>query len=271
MDRAERNRQVARENGEILRHGSYGAGKAIGCLSPLPLLKEAEWYSSEELDHLQCALPREQRAGHIRVVEGDTMDYAGDGVLNFANAFTPGGGYLYGASSQEEALCRESTLYASLTGPGATPFYGRNRKARSIYGSEAMVFSPRVEIFRRPEEKDYAFLAPPRVTSVVTAAAVDLRGPAAEKPTALIREIMGRRMTRLLSLFAAKGCHTVTLGAWGCGVFRHAPEDVADEFYEALVEKGLRSHFDTITFAIYGSRENLEAFQYRFGRNRFES
>ena len=99
MDRTERNRQVARENGEILRHGSYGTGKAIGRLSPLPLLEEAEWYSPEQLDDLQRALAPGNREGHIRVVEGDTMDYAGDGVLNFANAFTPGGGYLFGASS----------------------------------------------------------------------------------------------------------------------------------------------------------------------------
>ena len=264
MDRTERNRQVARENGEILRHGSYGTGKAIGHLSPLPLLKEAEWYSSEELDHLQCALPREQRAGHIRVVEGDTMDYAGDGVLNFANAFTPGGGYLFGASSQEEALCRESTLYASLAGPMAAPFYEENRRARSIYGSESMVFSPQVEIFRRSAEKDYAPFGPPQKTSVITAAAIDLRGPAAEKPAALIRAIMEKRILRLLSLFAATGCPTITLGAWGCGVFLHNPQDVAREFHEILVERNFRRHFDHITFAIYGSRENFEAFEHQF-------
>lgn len=272
MDRIERNRQVAEENKKFIKKGAYEAKGRTFSLSPLPKLREARCFPPEELDRLarEIEQTRSRRPGRIILVEGDTMDHAGEGVLNFANAFTPGGGYLYGASSQEESLCRESTLYASLTGPMAAPFYEENNREKSIYGSEAMVLSPQVEIFRCPEEKDYAFLAPPRVTSVVTAAAVDLRGPASEKPAALIREIMEKRMTRLLSLFAAKGCHTITLGAWGCGVFRHDPEDVADEFYEALVEKGLRSHFDTITFAIYGNQENLEAFQYRFGRNRVE-
>lgn len=158
MDRIERNRQVAEENERLIKRGTYEAGGKTFSLSPLSRLREARIFSPEALDRLaeETEWTGTCRQGRISVEEGDTMDHAGTGVLNFANAFTPGGGYLYGASSQEEALCRESTLYASLAGPMAAPFYEENRRAGRIYGSESMVFSPQVEIFRKSAEKDYA-------------------------------------------------------------------------------------------------------------------
>lgn len=47
-------------------------------------------------------------------------------VLNFANAHNPGGGFLLGANAQKEALCRCSTLYASLKSDKAAEMYRYN-------------------------------------------------------------------------------------------------------------------------------------------------
>jgi Uncharacterized protein conserved in bacteria (DUF2263) len=48
----------------------------------------------------------------LRLVERGLRQIA----LNFANGFQPGGGFLLGATAQEEVLCRSSALYQALLG-----------------------------------------------------------------------------------------------------------------------------------------------------------
>ena len=80
-------------------------------------------------------------------------------------------------------------------------------------------------------------LGTPVKASVLTLPAVNFgqalrAGENAEKA----KNTMKRRMKIALSVLAGKGCKTVILGAYGCGVFRNDPVDVAMWWDELLKE-----------------------------------
>lgn len=66
-------------------------------------------------------------AGRIRIISDDSFAAAKDIeaclVMNFANAYNAGGCFLAGGDAQEEALCRASTLYASIGSEQASGMY----------------------------------------------------------------------------------------------------------------------------------------------------
>jgi uncharacterized protein (TIGR02452 family) len=71
------------------------------------------------------------------------------GVLNFASAKNPGGGFRKGANAQEESLVRSSSLYLSLSQDRLfTEFYGYHRRTKDGIYSHRIIYSPRVTIFK---------------------------------------------------------------------------------------------------------------------------
>ncbi|CAF1648869.1 unnamed protein product, partial [Didymodactylos carnosus] len=71
------------------------------------------------------------------------------GVLNFASAKNPGGGFLRGSNAQEESLARSSSLYLALTQARLfNEYYGYNRRGKKGIYSHRMIYSPRVTIFK---------------------------------------------------------------------------------------------------------------------------
>lgn len=77
------------------------------------------------------------------------MDEDHVGVLNFASAKNPGGGFRTGASAQEESLARTSSLYLALSQDRLfTEFYGYHRRGKSAIYSHRIIYSPRVIIFK---------------------------------------------------------------------------------------------------------------------------
>jgi uncharacterized protein (TIGR02452 family) len=62
---------------------------------------------------------------------------------------------------------------------------------------------------------------------------------------------MRTRLMMLFSLAAEEKYEHLLLGAWGCGVFRNDPRDVAQLFAEALLHDArFRGRFQSVTFAV---------------------
>lgn len=166
------------------------------------------------------------------------------GVLNFASAKNPGGGFLNGAMAQEESLAASGTLYRTLT--AHEEYYRENRANRSMIYTDYAIYSPDVVFFR-----DGSFrLAEPVKASVLTLPAVNMgqviqKGEDVEKA----REVMRRRMKLALAIFAREGAKNLILGAYGCGVFRNDPGDVA-AWWRELFKEGGAGCFSSVFYAV---------------------
>ena len=184
-------------------------------------------------------------------------------VMNFANAHHAGGGFRLGANAQEEALCRCSTLYASIHSAKAGEMYRWNNTRFSAVASDYMLYSPRVCVFRDPARR---LLPHPFMAAVATLPAPNRRGAAIFASRKTIAETMTRRIRILLAVAAHHGHRNLVLGAWGCGAFGNRPDDVSACFRQVLVEEHFGRLFDHVCFAIYGPEDgqNLRAFQTTF-------
>lgn len=186
------------------------------------------------------------------------------GILNFASATKPGGGFINGAQAQEESLARSSTLYPSLMTNRAQQFYSSHKYDRKHgYYTHAMIYSPDVVFFR----DDNGNWTEPLVADVLTSAAVNAGEVrrAGKGPEGKIEAVMRERMGRLLYLFSQRGVRNLVLGSFGTGVFRNNVETVARIWAELLVVDGARFRglFDRVVFAILG-KETYDTFERSF-------
>jgi len=275
-------RAIAKSTLKIIEAGNYTVGGVEHDIRPQldAMLSGTRYYAADSFlsswpqPTSTSNLARERATG-ISIVEISTLEGAmflastpytspeetkrRVGVLNFASAKHPGGGFQSGAQAQEESIARSSTLYPSLICSTAKTFYGpHNKDPKGGYYSHAMIFSPDVTILRADSGK----LAEPIQIDVVTSAAVNagvarrtLNGQVArEAEEVKIGRVMKERMGRILFLFEKHGIKDLVLGSFGTGVFQNKVSLVAAIWAELLVAPGARfaNSFDRVVFAILG-------------------
>lgn len=160
-------------------------------------------------------------------------------ALNFANGVYPGGGFLEGATAQEEVLCRSSALYETLVGD---PMYEAHARRSRPDSSDWAIYSPGVPVFRTD---DGATLRRPWLLDVLTCAAP--YAPGVGQPES--GDLLQQRIHRVLAIARAYGHAALVLGAWGCGAFRNDPVRTAGDFRAAL-EGEFAGAFAEVMFAI---------------------
>lgn len=272
-------KEIATANEAIISAGYY-AGPAGRTVRLADLVAAAcrgtVSYSTAALDDLLTAAEPGDAATVIEVTGESSMSAArrllDDGaasvtVLNFASARKPGGGYLGGARAQEEDLCRVSALYTTLL--RAPDFYAAHRADPDPVYSHRVIYSPGVPVYR---DHDYRLLAVPYQASFLTCAAPNAGAIARDRPAdgSGIPPILAARAARVLAVAARHRTPALVLGAWGCGVFRNDPVQVAAAFRGSLTRDGrFAGVFDHITFAVLDrapGQPNLAAFRDAFGR-----
>lgn len=160
-------------------------------------------------------------------------------ALNFANGVHPGGGFLYGATAQEEVLCRSSALYQTLIND---PMYQEHQKRPLPDSTDWAIYSPDVPVFRTDDGTE---LQQPWLLSLITCAAP--YAPAIGQPQA--GDLLQKRIHRVLAIARSYEHAALVLGAWGCGVFANDPHRTAIDFRQAL-ENDYSGAFSDIVFAI---------------------
>jgi uncharacterized protein (TIGR02452 family) len=255
--------RIARETVEILERGWYAADGTQVSVSDLLARARAHsrLYTPDDFGEVfrrrdeRAATAERGRKTEFRAINCTTLaaarrlirdEGAADVLcLNFASAKNPGGGFLNGSQAQEESLARATGLYPCIAPLRA--MYDTNRQFGSCLYTDHMIYSPRVPVFR---DDDDGLLAEPYAVSLITAPAVNV-GALRPDERPRVEPTMLARTEKVLALAAAHGHEVLVLGAWGCGVFRNNPADVARWFRHHLCENAaLRGAFRAVVFAV---------------------
>jgi uncharacterized protein (TIGR02452 family) len=280
MTNRDRRAQIAQQTLDILNAGYYvsPAGKTIDISEALHLAVENSiHYSPDDFGQLfsrrdEIAASSEVRhMTAFRVLNTTTLSAARQAInvdvtakvlcLNFASAKNPGGGFLNGSQAQEESLARGTGLYPCIV--QMSKMYIANRHYSSCLYTDHMIYSPKVPVIRNDDD---VLLEESYCVSIVTAPAVNAGAVMSNEKQNIsrIQSTMLDRIEKILSIAAAHHSDGLILGAWGCGVFKNDPANVARWFHHHLIgNKAFSGLFKEVVFAVLDNspdKKSIRAF-----------
>ncbi len=284
-----KNIALIQETLEICENGSYDAGgKTVNLGLTGSQMSEAQVFLPDEIRSMSeadaeigaeadvadtaatCAFSCENKDALSLARELHNDPSYGDGngankilLLNLASAVKPGGGVRDGMGGQEEDLCRKSSLLLSLESDAAKAYYEYNEKLDTLMGSDGVIVSPYVAVFRDAEEE---LLDEPFTISVITCAAPNLRFGLEGKTQEEYEKMLSDRIEGLLRCATGIGYKNIILGAFGCGAFKNDAALVSDTFYRVLTGSAGRGleHADFAVLCTPGKEYNFNEFSRNF-------
>jgi uncharacterized protein (TIGR02452 family) len=197
----------------------------------------------------RCSVEQEDALGAALRLAGEARGQGADpcvGVLVFCSAKRPGGGWLSGATAQEESIAVRSTWGLGCRNAG---FHGVSHKD-SFYSDAVLAMDARI-LASSPG----VWLADPVGVSMAGFAAPNMRAlresgadPRDAKHAARCEKALAERMGKALRAFESMGAKRLVLGAVGCGVFEVDPALCARCWKAALSNFG--AAFDEVVFAL---------------------
>ena len=273
----EKRKQTAQETLKIQQQGFYTVQGRRVDISTMQKHSETASYLIKPMDgqklikdlpsHGHDSKPQYEiiNASTVKAIIDEAKTDERVAALNFASAKKPGGGFLNGAMAQEEALAACSGLYNTQI--IHNEYYGKNHACGTMMYTDHAIYSPDVVFFR---DENSGLLTTPVTASILTLPAVNYGQVIIKREnTDKAKQVMKDRMRLALAILAHERNDNIILGAYGCGIFRNNPDDVARWWQELLQDEGYEKYFKRVLFVIKDRPDgkNIMAFQRVFGCN----
>jgi|AntRauTorckE6833_2_1112554.scaffolds.fasta_scaffold27804_2 uncharacterized protein (TIGR02452 family) len=194
-------------------------------------------------------------------------------ALNYANATTPGGGYLNGAIAQEEELCRQYPhLYNSIKNSK------HSKKKYYPLSNNHLLITHDIKRYRENSNNGYKIINIPNISAgFITTAAPNMRSIKNKKKQFHHFKDEINQLFKLIFTAAyvkfEEEYNVLVIGAWGCGAFAPLKSEERIKYISdmanlmAVAANNYRYMYDYISVSIPDKNsENYQIFKKAFSR-----